>query len=44
MLGFCCDVKGKVVALNILAKIGLGDFRDFRRLVGWLLRYGSQGK
>jgi hypothetical protein len=26
VLGSCCDVKGKIVALNVLAKRGLGAF------------------
>ena len=34
VLGFCCDVKGKVVALNYLAKIGLGAFLIFGVLSG----------
>ena len=34
VLGFCCDVKGKVFALNILAKIGLGTFVIFGVLSG----------
>ena len=34
VLGFCCDVKGKVFALNILAKIGLGTFVIFGGLSG----------
>ena len=34
MLGFCCDVNGKVFALNILAKIGLGTFVIFGVLSG----------
>ena len=34
VLGFCCDVRGKVVALNILAKIGLGTFVIFGVLSG----------
>ena len=34
MLGFWCDVKEKVVALNILAKIGLGTFVIFGGLSG----------
>ena len=34
MLGFWCDVKEKAVALNILAKIGLGTFVIFGGLSG----------
>jgi len=34
VLGFWCDVKEKVVALNILAKIGLGTFVIFGVLSG----------
>ena len=34
MLGFCCDVKGKVVALKTLAKIGLVAFVIFGVLSG----------
>ena len=34
MLGFWCDVKEKVVALNILAKILLGTFVIFGVLLG----------
>ena len=34
MLGFCCDVKRKVVTLHILAKIGLGTFVIFGVLSG----------
>jgi hypothetical protein len=34
VLGFGCDVKGNMGALNILAKIGLGAFVIFGVLSG----------